>query len=177
MVKPAILVLAAIPAIAAMLLVSPLLLRTEVPRGAALPDDRLDLEYTRHDLRAVSFGMTERIASERTEHLRISDGRATYYTIESGVQSKEVSFDVDPGLMLQLVAFVKETGVTSLPAGAFPVREGVSEYTRSTLETDLNGASSSITWPDPDSAGGFVPPVITELENKLRDVVDSAPNN
>lgn len=174
MVKPAILVLAALPAIAAMLLVSPLLLRTEVPRGAALPDDRLDFEYTRHDLKSISFGITERIASERTEHLSVSDGQAVYYTVESGVQSPDTVFQVDPEAMLQLVAFVKETGVMSLPPDSFPVREGQSEYTRSTLETELNGAPGSITWPSQEATDRFVPPVVTELESKLRAVIDSA---
>ena len=172
MVKPVVLVLAAVPAIAAMLLVSPLILRTEVPRGAALPDDRLDLEYTRHDLRTVSFGITERLASEKTEYLEISDGQAAYYTIESGVQSPEEAFEVDPADMLSLVAFVKETGVMSLPPDAFPVRDGQSEYTRSTLETTLNGAAGSITWPDQGATDRFVPPVVTELEAKLRAIIE-----
>lgn len=172
-----ILALAAVPAIAAMLLVSPLLARTEVPAGAALPTDTLEIDYTRHDLKAVSFGITERVASERTEHLRVSDGAATYYTIESGAESPRVSFEADRGRMLQLAAFIKETGVMSLPADAFPAREGESEYSRHTLEAVLNGAASRIAWTDQGSTDAFVPPVISELESKLRAIADSAPNN
>ena len=74
--------------------------------------------------------------------------------------------------MLSLVAFVKETGVMSLPPDAFPVRDGQSEYTRSTLETTLNGAAGSITWPDQGATDRFVPPVVTELEAKLRAIIE-----
>ena len=175
--KPVILVLAALPAIAAMLLVSPLLARTEVPQGAALPTDVLELDYERHELRTVQLGVTETLASERTEHLRVSDGAATYYVIESGLESPEIHFEVGEDRMLQMAAFVKETGVLSLPADAFPARPGEPEYTRHSLEATLNGASSRISWTDQDSTDAFVPPIISELESKLRSLIDSAPNN
>ena len=171
------LVLAAVPAIAAMLLVSPLLVRTEVPIGATLPGDTLAIDYTRHDLRSVSLGVTDRIASERTEHLRVSGGQARYYVIESGVESPAAVFDVDGEQMLQLAAFIRETGVMSLPPDAFPVREGQSEYTRHALEAALDGGTGRIAWTGQDSTDAFVPPVISELESKLRALIESAPNN
>lgn len=172
-----ILALAAVPAIAAMLLVSPLLARTEVPAGAALPTDVLELDYERHELRTVALGITETLASERTEHLRVSDGEARYYVIESGAQSPEVRFKVGGDRMLQLAAFIKETGVMSLPADAFPARPGEPGYTRHSLEAVLNGSASRIAWTDQGSTDAFVPPVISELESKLRSLIDSAPNN
>ena len=171
------LVLAAVPAIAAMLLVSPLLVRTEVPMGATLPGDTIDIDYTRHDLRSVSLGITDRIASERTEHLRVSGGQARYYVIESGVESPAAVFEADGELMLQLAAFVRETGVMSLPPDAFPVRGGQAEYSRHTLEATLDGATSAVSWTGQDSTDAFVPPVISELESKLRALIESAPNN
>ena len=177
MAKPIILVLAALPAIAAMLLVSPLLARNEVPQGAALPTDILELDYELHELKTISLGVTDTLASDKTEHLQISDGAATYYTIESGIESPEVRFEVGEDKMLQMAAFIKETGVLSLPTDAFPARPGEPEYTRHSLEATLNGATSRLSWTDQESTDAFVPPIISELESKLRALVDLAPNN
>ena len=69
MVKPIVIVAASIPAIIALLIAIPLLTQPEIPYSAANPNDRIELEYTKHDLKKVSFGVTERAGSQKTEIL------------------------------------------------------------------------------------------------------------
>jgi len=175
MVKPVVLVLAAIPGIVAVLIAVPMLTQVEIPYSAANPDDRLELEYTRHQLTTVSFGITERVGSERSEILRISpDGGATYGVIENGQALPEKRFSLSEEQMLRITAFVKETGIVSIPAESFPVREGQTDYTRSTLKVILNGQHKQISWPGQNVTDSFIPPIITQLEVKMWEIMQLA---
>ena len=176
MVRPVILGLAAIPGVAAVLLIAvPMLTQTEIPYSAANPDDRLELEYARHHLATVSFGITDRVGSQKSEILRISeDGAATYALIEGGVSLPEKRFALDGEQMLRLTAFVKETGIASIPADSFPVREGSTDYLRSVLDVTLNGQHRRIIWPEQNATDAFVPPLLAQLEEKLDGIVAAA---
>ena len=65
MVKPVYLVLGAIPVIAAILLVTPLLLKNEIPTSAANYTDHLEIEYTKHQLKKISYGVKERVGVQK----------------------------------------------------------------------------------------------------------------
>ena len=51
MVKPILFVLGAIPVIAAILLALPLVTKNEIPTSAANSFDKLEIEYTKHQLK------------------------------------------------------------------------------------------------------------------------------
>ena len=53
MVKPVVLAICAIPVIFALLIVIPMLTMKEIPTSAINPSDKIQIEFTKHDLRIV----------------------------------------------------------------------------------------------------------------------------
>ena len=172
MAKPIIFVIMAIPVILAFLIMIPLLTETEIPSAAVNPNDTIHIEYTKHDLRVISFGVTEKTAAESTEILIIkNDGTAQYNKItEDGGQSQIMSSISDEKLR-KLTALIKETGFMSIPKESFPIQEDVTDYTKSTIKITLNGQKSQIFWPDQDSTDRLIPPIITMIESELDEIV------
>ena len=172
MAKPIIFVIMAIPVILAFLIMIPLLTQTEIPSAAVNPNDTIHIEYTKHDLRVISFGVTEKTAAESTEILIIkNDGTAQYNKItEDGGQSQIMSSINDEKLQ-KLTALIKETGFMSIPKESFPIQEDVTDYTKSTIKITLNGQKSQIFWPNQDSTDRLIPPIITMLESELDEII------
>ena len=172
MAKPVIFVIMAIPVILAFLVMIPLLTETEIPSSAVNPNDTIDIEYTKHDLRVVSFGVTEKTAAESTEILVIkNDGTAQYNKItEDGSQSQIMSSISDEKLQ-KLTALIKETGFMSIPKESFPIQEDVTDYTKSTIRITLNNDRAQIFWPDQDATDRLIPPIITMLESELDEII------
>ena len=172
MAKPIIFVIMAIPVILAFLIMIPLLTQTEIPSAAVNPNDTIHIEYTKHDLRVISFGVTEKTAAESTEILIIkNDGTAQYNKItEDGGQSQIMSSVCDEKLQ-KLTALIKETGFISIPKESFPIQEDVTDYTKSTIKITLNGQKSQIFWPNQDATDKLIPPIITMLESELDEII------
>ena len=172
MAKPILFVIMAIPVILAFLIMIPLLTQTEIPSAAVNPNDTIHIEYTKHDLRVISFGVTEKTAAETTEILIIkNDGTAQYNKItEDGGQSQIMSSVSDEKLQ-KLTALIKETGFMSIPKESFPIQEDVTDYTKSTIKITLNGQKSQIFWPDQDATDRLIPPIITMLESELDEII------
>ena len=59
MVKPIYLALGAIPVIVALLISVPLLTKNEIPISAANSIDKIQIEYTKHQLKKISYGVTK----------------------------------------------------------------------------------------------------------------------
>jgi len=172
MVKPIILVFGAIPVIFALLIMVPMVTMPEIPTSAINPNDTIHIEYTKHDLEIVSFGVTEKTIAKSTEILIIkNDGTAQYNKItEDGGQSQIMSSVSDEKLQ-KLTALIKETGFMSIPKESFPIQEDVTDYTKSTIKITLNGQKSQIFWPDQDATDRLIPPIITMLESELDEIV------
>ena len=172
MAKPILFVIMAIPAVLALLIMIPLLTQTEIPSAAVNPNDTIHIEYTKHDLRVISFGVTEKTAAESTEILIIkNDGTAQYNKItEDGDQSQIMSSVADEKLQ-KLTAIIKETGFMSIPKESFPILDDVTDYTKSTIKITLNGQKSQIFWPEQDATDRLIPPIITMLESELDEII------
>ena len=172
MAKPIIFIAGAIPVILAILIMVPLLTETEIPSSAINPNDTIHIEYTKHDLRVVSFGVTDKTAAESTEILVIkNDGTAQYNKItEDGGQSQIMSSVSDEKLQ-KLTALIKETGFMSIPKESFPIQEDVTDYTKSTIKITLNGQKSQVFWPNQDATDRLIPPIITMLESELDEII------
>ena len=172
MAKPILFVIMAIPAVLALLIMIPLLTETKIPSAAVNPNDTIHIEYTKHDLRVISFGVTEKTAAESTEILIIkNDGTAQYNKItEDGGQSQIMSSVSDEKLQ-KLTALIKETGFMSIPKESFPIQEDVTDYTKSTIKVTLNDKKSQIFWPDQDATDRLIPPIITMLESELDEII------
>jgi len=80
MVKPFVLAIGAIPVIFALLIVIPMLTSTDIPTTAINPSDKIQIEFTKHDLRIVSFGVTEKTVADTTQILTIENDGTVQYT-------------------------------------------------------------------------------------------------
>jgi hypothetical protein len=158
MIKPIYLVFGAIPIIAAILLVTPLLLKNEIPTSAANYTDNIEIEYTKHQLKKISYGVTERIGAQKTEILFIkNDGEIKY----------SVSSKLDESKLNKIKALIKETGFISIPSESFQILDDATEYQKSNVKVTLNGRVNQIHWPQQNATSDFIPPIITMVESEL----------
>lgn len=175
MVRPILLAVGAIPAVLAAVTAASLLSQPEIPFSAAVFEDDIEIEYTVHDLRVVSFGVTERVGADRTQILTIQrDGDLRLMVTEDGFPRPTVESSLTEEEVIRIIALIKETGFMALPEDTFPVRDDAVEYTRHTVKVTLNGAVTKVTWPEQNATDGFVPPIITQVELKLGEVLEGA---
>jgi len=173
MVKPIIIAVGAIPAILALLIAVPLITKSEIPFSASTPDDVIELEYTKHQLKKISFGVTERLVAQKSEILLVkNDGDLRYTVTEDGITKPDKLSDLDDEIMKKLRALIKETGFISIPNESFPIIDDVDEYQKSSLKITLNGVVNQIHWPEQNATEKFVPPIITMVESELDHIIE-----
>ena len=172
MVRKAMLALGAIPVVIALLISVPLLTKNEIPISAANSFDRLDIEYTKHQLQTVNYGVTERIGAEKTEILTIkNDGELKYSVTDLGYLQPDIRSELDEKKLNKIKALIKETGFMEIPIESFPVLENATEYQKSNVKITLNGRSQEIHWPEQNATSGFIPPIITMVETELDAII------
>ena len=168
MVKPILLVAGAIPAIVALLILVPLITKPDIPFSAANPNDRIEIEYTKHQLSKVSFGITDKETPLKTEILLIkNDGEVKYSVTKEGYPQPEKNSQLSEDQIRRLTALFKETGFIAIPSESFPVMNNVTEYQKSNVKITLNGRNQEIHWPEQNATSGFIPPIITMVEAEL----------
>jgi hypothetical protein len=168
MIKPIYLVLGAIPIIAALLLVTPLLLKNEIPTTAANYTDNIEIEYTKHQLKKISYGVTERVGAQKTEILYIkNDGDIKYSVTDQGYLKPDVRSKLDEAKLNKIKALIKETGFIAIPSESFKIMDNATEYQKSNVKITLNGHVNQIHWPQQNVTEGFIPPIITMVETEL----------
>ena len=114
MVKPIVIIIGAIPAIIALILVAPLITKTEIPFSAANPNDRIEIEYTKHQLITISHGITERTGAQKTEILKIKNNGNTRYTVvEDGTPTPDKITRIDEDTLKKLKASTTVTIVST----------------------------------------------------------------
>jgi len=90
MVRAVVLIVGIIPIIFAILIAVPMITQPEIPIGAVVPEDKITIEYTTHELKLVSFGVTDRTGSLFTEILTVKDdGEIKYSTVVEGYPQPE----------------------------------------------------------------------------------------
>lgn len=168
MARPIIILLGAIPVLAALFIVVPTLLRPEIPNVAVNADDVISVEYSKQHLKKISFGLTQSIGADTTEVLTISnDGQATYSLTKNGYSEPDKKYQFSSDEVKSLTALIKETGFMAIPSTAYPVKSDLSEYDKFGLQVTLDGKSVNIQWPDQNSTDEFIPPLITHVQNRL----------
>ena len=173
MVKPIILVIGAIPVIFAILIVVPMVTMTDIPISAINSNDNVNIEFTKHDLRVVSFGVTDKTIADSTQVLTIdNDGAVQYTEVNDGVNQSLVKSSIGDAQLQKLTAMIKETGFMSIPKESFPIKEDVESYTKFTVKITLNDARTQIFWPDQDATEKFIPPIVTAVEDELVGIID-----
>jgi len=172
MVKPFILAIGAIPVILAILIVIPMLTMEEIPMIAINSYDKIQIEFTKHDLRGVSFGVTEISVADMTQVLIIdNDGNVQYTEVKDGVNQSMVKSSISDEQLQKLTAMIKETGFMSIPKESFPIKEDVESYTKFTVKITLNDAKTQIFWPEQDATEKFIPPKVIAVESELVDII------
>ncbi len=173
MVRPFYLALGAIPVVMALLISVPLLTKNEIPVSAAHSFDTIDIEYTKHQLKKVSHGITERVGSQYTEILVIkNDGEVRYTVSDQGYLRPDIKSELDDAKLAKIRALIKETGFISIPSESFPVFENATEYQKSNVKVTLNGRTNQLHWPEQNVTSGFIPPIITMVESELDGIIE-----
>jgi len=174
MVKPIILAIGVIPVILAILIVIPMVTMEEIPTSAINPNDKIQIEFTKHDLRIVSFGVTDKTIADNTQVLTIeNDGTVQYTEIKDSVNKSQFTSSISNEQLQKLSAMIKETGFMSIPKESFPIKDDVESYTKFTIKITLNDAKTQIFWPEQDATEKFIPPIITMLESELEEIIIS----
>ena len=173
MVKPLYIALGAIPVIVALLISVPLIIKNEIPTSAANSLDKLDIEYTKHQLKKISYGVTERVGAQKTEVLFIkNNGDLKYSLTEQGYIQPDIRSKLDETKLNKIKALIKETGFIEIPSESFPIMENVTEYQKSNVKIILNGRENQIHWPEQNATSGFIPPIITMVESELDGIIN-----
>ena len=172
MVKPTVIAICSIPVIFALLIAIPMLTSTDIPISAINSNDKLEIEFTKHDLRIVSFGVTDKAVADSTRVLIIeNDGTIQYTEINDGVNKSQITSSISDEQLQKLTALIKETGFMSIPKESFPIKDDVEIYTKFTIKITLNDARTQIFWPEQDATEKFIPPIITMLESELDGII------
>jgi len=172
MVKPIILAIGAIPVILAILIVIPMLTMEEIPTSAINSNDKIGIEFTKHDLRVVSFGVTEKTIADSTQVLIIeNDGTVQFTEIKDGSNQSQFTSSISNEQLQKLTAMIKETGFMSIPKESFPIKDDVESYTKFTVKITLNDAKTQIFWPEQDATEKFIPPIVTAVESELEGII------
>ncbi|MDC0209286.1 hypothetical protein OAJ90_06605 [Nitrosopumilus sp.] len=172
MVKPVYFVLGAIPVIVAILLALPLVTKNEIPVSASNSFDKLEIEYTKHQLKKISNGIAERTGSEKTEIILIkNDGEIKYTITEKGYPQPDIKSKIDEQQLNKIKALIKETGFISIDPNSFSVFQNVTDFQKSSVKVTLNGRVNQVHWPESSATPDFIPPIITMVESELDKVM------
>ena len=172
MVKPVYFVLGAIPVIVAILLALPLVTKNEIPVSASHSFDKIEIEYTKHQLKKISNGIAERTGSEKTEIILIkNDGEIKYTVTEKGYPQPDIKSKIDEQQLNKIKALIKETGFISIDPNSFSVFQNVTDFQKSSVKVTLNGRVNQVHWPESSATADFIPPIITMVESELDKVM------
>ena len=172
MVKTVHLAIGAIPIIVALLIAVPLVTKNEIPISAANSFDTIEIEYTKHQLKKISNGVTERVGAQKTEILFIkNDGALKYSITELGYLQPDTRSKLDETKLNKIKALIKETGFIAIPSESFSIMENVTEYQKSNVKITLNGRVNQIHWPEQNATSQFIPPIITMVESELDQII------
>ena len=172
MVKSFHLALGAIPVIVALLISVPLLTKNEIPISAANSFDKIEIEYTKHQLKKISFGVAERTGAQKTEILLIkNDGETKYSLTDNGYLQPDIRSKLDEKQLNKIKALIKETGFITIPSESFPILENVTDYQKSNVKITLNGRTNQVHWPEQNATADFIPPIITMVESELDQII------
>lgn len=178
MVRPILLIGAAIPVALAILIAAPMLLNPQVPFSAANADDKISIELIKYDLKKISFGLTDRLTPQKSETLVVSaEGVAKYTLNEPNSPSIEKSAKLEKSEVKRLTALIKETGFMQLPIDSIYADDSVVEYTKFSLKVTLNGKTKQLQWPEQNATSVTISPLISHFESELEGLINKTRSN
>jgi len=172
MTRLLLLLLGAIPVLAAIFIVLPQITKPEIPITAADSNDVISIEYSKQHLKKVIFGLTESIGAQKTELLTIqNDGNVRYSVTINGYPEPDIKYTIEKPMMKKLTALIKETGFMQIPKDSFSIRNDVDEFEKFGVKITLNGKSKSIQWPQQNATDEFIPPLIDAVKSELDGII------
>lgn len=172
MVKPIVLILAAIPILAAIFIVVPVLTRPQVSSSGVNSEDTLTLQYTKEHLQKISFGVTQSIGADTAEVLTIqNDGSAVYSLTKNGYSNPDVKFQLSNENMTSLKSLIKETGFVGIPDTVYQTKPDASNYEKYGLQVTFDGQTVNLQWADANASQEFVPPIVTQVQSTLDGII------
>ena len=173
MVKPILIIAGSIPIIFAILLITPLT-NPEIPITAIDPNDIVEIEFTKHHLTTVSFGITERLGSQQTEILVIkNNGEIQYTLVNDGSSITEKISKIDFNKQTKLIAMIKETGFMAIPFDSFVIKDETDDFVKYGVKITYNEKINQLFWPEQEATDQLIPPIITEVEIELESILNS----
>ncbi|MGB9003963.1 MAG: hypothetical protein WCC52_09180 [Nitrosotalea sp.] len=172
MVKPIILILGAIPILAAIFIVVPQLTRPEIQSSAVNSEDVMTLQYTKEHLEKVSFGLTQSIGADTAEVLTIqNDGSTVYSLTKNGYSEPDVKYQLSQDELTKLKALIKETGFVDIPNNVYQAKPDISDYEKYSIQVTLDGKTVNLQWADQNASQEFVPPIINQVQSSLDGII------
>ena len=173
MVKPVLIIAGTIPVIFAILLIIPLT-NPEIPITAIDPNDIVEIEFTKHHLTTVSFGITERLGAQQTEIIIIrNNGDIEYTLIEEGSNSTQKTSKVASDKRTKLIAMIKETGFMAIPFDSFVIKDKTVDFVKYGVKITYNEKTNQLFWPEQEATEQLIPPIISEVEIELESILNS----
>ena len=172
MAKPIVLILAAIPILAAIFIVVPQLTRPEMSSSVVNSEDVMTLQYTKEHLQKISFGLTQSIGADTAEVLTIqNDGSIVYSLTKNGYSNPDVKYQLSKDDLTKLKAMIKETGFVGIPDTVYQVKPDAANYEKYSIQVTLNGKTVNLQWADQNASQEFVPPIITQVQSGLDNII------
>ncbi len=173
MAKPIVLILAAIPILAAIFIVVPQLTRPEIQSATVNSEDTLTMQYTKEHLEKVSFGLTQSIGADTAEVLTIqNDGSAVYSLTKNGYSQPDIKYQLSNNETMQLKSLIKETGFVDIPDTIYQVKPDATNYEKYGIQATLDGKTVNIQWVDQNDSQEFVPPIVTQVQSSLDNIIE-----
>ena len=170
--RPVVLLLGAIPVLAAIFIVVPQLIRPEISTSAVNSDDVISVEYSKQHLKKVSFGLTESLGADTTEVLNIeNNGETNYEVTKNGYSEPNIKYKLEKSELKKLTALIKETGFMEIPHDSFPVKTDAREYDKFGLQVTLNGKSLNLQWAEQNASQAFIPPIVIQVQSELDGII------
>lgn len=172
MAKPIVLILAAIPILAAIFIVVPALTRPQIPSSEVNSEDTLTLQYTKEHLQKISFGVTQSIGADTAEVLTIqNDGSAVYSLTKNGYSNSDVKYQLTGEEIAGLKSMIKETGFTGIPDTVYQAKPDASNYEKYGLAVTFDGKTVNLQWADANATQEFIPPIVTQVQTSLDKII------
>jgi hypothetical protein len=176
MVKPIMLILGAIPILAAIFIIVPQLTRPEISSSIVNSEDVMTLQYTREHLEKISFGVTQSIGADTAEVLTIqNDGSVVYSLTKNGYSEPDVKYQLSQDELTKLKALIKETGFVDIPSNVYQVKPDISDYEKYGIQVTFDGQTVNLQWADQNATQEFIPPIITQVQSILDGIIDEIP--
>ncbi|MEM2760752.1 MAG: hypothetical protein QXU32_03195 [Nitrososphaerales archaeon] len=133
----------------------------------------LRIEFSKEDMKRISYGVTERIGALKSERLTIDEKGQAFYNINTeGEKGSQTRFQVNSQDLKRLKALIIDTGFMQIPKSEFAVKDDANEFTKYTLKVSLDGHTKTVNWVDESASQDFVPPLVLRLSDTIRAIVD-----